>query len=160
MDLTAPKVWLQSQDPYYPSDFGAQLVHTKPQINFNIVDGAPSPLTLDNLASLNAFGGKDTIYLTSVDDVTQNPTWLNGVKPDGNGKTNGATTCAVIINDRGSGNVDAYYMYFYANNQGNTVLGQEVGNHVGDWEHNMIRFQDGVPQAVWYFRTSLHGELC
>ncbi|KAL8959179.1 MAG: hypothetical protein Q9193_003908 [Seirophora villosa] len=149
----APKVWLQSQDPYYPSDIGAQLVHTKPQINFNVVNGAPNPLTLDNLASLNALGG-DIIYLTSVDDVTKNPAWLNGVKPDGNGKTNGATSCAVIVNDRGSGNVDAFYMYFYANNQGNTVLGQEIGDHVGDWEHNMIRFKNGVPKAIWYSQHS------
>ncbi|KAI4112598.1 MAG: hypothetical protein LQ345_006277 [Seirophora villosa] len=153
---TAPKVWLQSQDPYYPSDIGAQLVHTKPQINFNVVNGAPNPLTLDNLASLNALGG-DTIYLTSVDDVTKNPAWLNGVKPDGNGKTNGATSCAVIVNDRGSGNVDAFYMYFYANNLGNTVLGQEIGDHVGDWEHNMIRFKNGVPKAIWTHDHTIPG---
>ncbi|KAL1997578.1 hypothetical protein VTN02DRAFT_1433 [Thermoascus thermophilus] len=35
-------------------------------------------------------------------------------------------------------------------NQGNTVLGLELGDHVGDWEHNLIRFADGVPQAIWY----------
>ncbi|KAL8922805.1 MAG: hypothetical protein Q9208_004930 [Pyrenodesmia sp. 3 TL-2023] len=144
----APKVWLHSQDPNFPSDIGAQLAHTKPQINFNVVADAPDPLTLDNLASLNVLGGRD-VHLTSVDDITKNPTWLEGVKPDANGKTNGATSCAVIVNDRGAGNVDAYYMYFYALGIGNTVLGQEVGNHVGDWEHNMIRFKDGIPQAVW-----------
>ncbi|KAL8787894.1 MAG: hypothetical protein Q9213_001921 [Squamulea squamosa] len=145
----APKIWLQSQDPYFPSDIGAQVAHTKPEVNYNVVNGAPNPLTLDNLASLNDLGGS-SVYLTSVDDITKNPSWLKGVKPDGNGKTNGATTCAVIVNDHGSGNVDAYYMYFYAYNQGNTVLGQEIGDHVGDWEHNMIRFRDGVPQAIWY----------
>ncbi|KAL8901354.1 MAG: hypothetical protein Q9207_005233 [Kuettlingeria erythrocarpa] len=146
--MLAPKVWLQSQDPHFPSDIGAQLAHTKPQINFVEVAGAPNPLTLDNLASLNALGGQ-SVYLTSVDDITKNPAWLNGVKPDASGKTDGATSCAVIVNDHGAGNVDAYYMYFYAFDVGNTVLGQEVGNHVGDWEHNMIRFKDGIPQAVW-----------
>ncbi|KAL8719964.1 MAG: hypothetical protein Q9225_003112 [Loekoesia sp. 1 TL-2023] len=152
----APKVWLQSQDPYAPSDFGAQLVHTKPEVNFNVVTGASNPLTLDNLDSLNALGGQN-VYLTSIDDITKNPSWLNGVKPDGSGKTNGATSCAVVVNDHGSGNVDAFYFYFYAFNQGNTVLGQEIGDHVGDWEHNMIRFKNGVPQAIWYSQHS-YGE--
>ncbi|KAI4256468.1 MAG: hypothetical protein LQ352_002074 [Teloschistes flavicans] len=144
----APKVWLQSQDPYFPSDIGAQLAHTKPEVNFNVVNGAPNPLTLDNLASLNGLGGSN-VYLTSVDDVTKSPAWLQGVRPDSNGKTNGARSCAVIVNDHGSGNVDAYYMYFYTFNQGNTVFGQEIGDHVGDWEHNMIRFKNGIPQAIW-----------
>ncbi|KAI4181088.1 MAG: hypothetical protein L6R41_006826 [Letrouitia leprolyta] len=149
----APKVWLQSQDPYFPSDIGAQLAHTTPEINFNVVNGAPSPLTLNNLASLNAIGGQ-SIYLTSVDDITTSPLWLNGVMPDGNGKTNGATSCTVVVNDHGNGNVDAFYFYFFAFNQGNTVFGQEIGDHVGDWEHNMIRFEDGVPQAIWYSQHS------
>ena len=41
-------------------------------------------------------------------------------------------------------------MYFYNFNKGNTVLGTPAGNHVGDWEHNAILFQDGQPQSVWY----------
>lgn len=124
-------------------------MHTKPEVNFAVVQGAPSPLTLDNLATLNGLGGA-TVYLTSVDDITKNPAWLQGVKPDGAGKTNGAVSTAIIVNDHGSGNVDAFYMYFYAYNQGPPILGQEIGDHVGDWEHNMIRFKDGTPQAVWY----------
>lgn len=149
MCRSAPVVWLHSQDPYLPSDIGSQLVHTKPEINYTPVNGAASPLTLDNLDSLNSEGGS-SIYLTSLDDITQNPSWPKGVAPDGNGKTNGAVSSAIIVNDHGSGLVDAFYFYFYAYNEGNTVLGQEFGDHVGDWEHNMIRFSNGVPQAVWY----------
>jgi hypothetical protein len=46
--------------------------------------------------------------------------------------------------------VDAFYMYFYAFNLGNMVLGQILGNHVGDWEHTMVRFQDEKPVSVWF----------
>lgn len=56
----------------------------------------------------------------------------------------------VIVNDHGAGVVDAFYMYFYAFNLGNTVFGQTLGNHVGDWEHTMIRFRDGTPTAMWF----------
>ena len=113
-----------------PSDIGAQLKHTTPENNFVKVPNVPSPLTLSNLNQLNALNGSN-IYLTSNDDVTTNPTWLNGVKPDGTGKTDGAVSCAVIVNDRGSGRVDAFYMYFYAYNWGGVVLGSLVDDHVG-----------------------------
>jgi hypothetical protein len=38
-------------------------------------------------------------------------------------------------------------------NQGDWVFNlpsPEFGDHVDGWEHNMIRFQSGEPQAVWY----------
>ena len=149
-------VWIESKDTHFPSDIGAQLVHTKPKLNFTDITDAPSPLTLENLASLNALGDKN-VYLTSVDDVTTNPAWLNGVKPDGSGKTEGAVSCAVIVTDRGDGRVDVFYMYFTAYNEGPPVLGQSVGNHVGDWEHILVRFENEVPQAVWY--SQVRGEL-
>ena len=137
----------------------AQIANTSPMVNFSAIDVTQSPLTLDNLDVLNLYGkdGRD-VYLTSILDVTTDPKWLNGVVPDASGKTRGATSCAVIVNDHGSGLVDVFYMYFYAYNVGNTVLFHELGDHVGDWEHNMIRFQDGVPQQVWYSQHS-HGEV-
>ena len=138
---------------YFPSDLGAQLVHTQPEDNFAVVTNAPNPPTLNNLDALNGLGGTN-VYLTSIDDVTTSPAWLNGVKPSASGATVGANSCAIIVNDHGSGSVDVFYMYFYAYNQGNTVFGLEIGDHVGDWEHNMIRFQDGLPTQVWF---SQHG---
>jgi hypothetical protein len=31
----------------------------------------------------------------------------------------------------------------------NSILDTTFGNHVGDWEHSMIRFVDGVPEYVY-----------
>ena len=164
--IIAPVVYLQSTDPYFPTDLTVFLEHTTPRVNFTEVPGPSKPLTLDNVNQ-----DADTVFLTSNDDVTQNPNWIKGTKPDATGKTNGATTAAIIVNDKGNGNVDAFYMYFYAYNWGGEVLGFDAlnfgkschlrsleilltynsqGNHVGDWEHNMVRFLNGVPQAVWY----------
>ncbi|KAH5784274.1 hypothetical protein HBI37_196220 [Parastagonospora nodorum] len=144
----APVVYLHSEDPYMPTDLQVFLNNTTPRVAFAEVPGPSKPLTLENVNQLG-----DTVYLTSNDDVTKDPTWIKGTRPDANGKTNGAVTAAVIVTDKGNGNVDAFYMYFYAYNYGGEVLGWDAlnfGNHVGDWEHVMIRFASGVPQAVWY----------
>ena len=110
-------------------------------------------MTLDNLSQLNSLGGS-VVYLTSKDNVQTNPTWLKGVTPDASGKTNGAVSSAIVVNDHGSGNVDAFYFYFYAFDFGGSYLGFTIGDHVGDWEHNMIRFKNGVPQQIWYSQHS------
>lgn len=146
----APIVRLYSSETYLPSDIGAQLTNTNPTLNFTAISNAASPLTLDNLNSLNSVGGGEDVYLTSKDNVEKIPVWLLGVKPDSTGKTDGAVSCAIIVNDHGNGLVDAFYMYFYAFNYGGTYFGHTIGDHVGDWEHNMVRFQNGKPQAVWY----------
>ncbi|ORY08751.1 hypothetical protein BCR34DRAFT_603391 [Clohesyomyces aquaticus] len=144
----APLVYLFSGEQFFPSDIQAQLTNTIPEVNFSAVPNVANPLDLNNLNTLS-----QDVYLTSKDDVTKTPTWIKGVKPDGSGKTNNAVTAAVIVNDKGNGNVDAFYMYFYAYNWGGIVAGintLQFGNHVGDWEHNMIRFSNGVPQYIWY----------
>jgi hypothetical protein len=131
------------------------LAHTIPEVGGVVDSSAPSPLTLDNLNRLNGAGnGGGNVYLTSKEGIEALPAWLNGVRPDAaTHRTEGATSCAIITVDKGNGGLDAFYFYFYAYNQGNWVLGLpslEFGDHVGDWEHNMVRFQNGVPQAVWF----------
>ncbi len=144
-------VWLDTAEAYFPSDMHDHLANTSPNINYTTITDGPSPLTLHNLNALNSYGDHGiNVFLTSNVDVTTAPQWLDGVVPDSQRKTNNAVSCAVIMNDHGSGSVDVFYMYFYAYNLGNTVFFRELGDHIGDWEHNMIRFLDGEPQAVWF----------
>jgi hypothetical protein len=64
-------------------------------------------------------------------------------------ETVGARSYAIIVNDHGNGIVGVFYMYFYAFNPGETVFNQVLGDHVGDWEHSMVRFENGLPVSVW-----------
>ena len=109
----APIAYLYSGESYFPADIGSQLMQTQPEVNYTLIETAPNPLTLDNLNSLNSYGDDGTyVYLTSKDDVTTNPLWLRGVPPNAQGQTTGARSCAVIVNDHGSGHVDVFYFYF------------------------------------------------
>lgn len=119
----APLVYLHSADPYFPTDIQTFLNNTTPRVQFNEVPGPSKPLTTSNLNQM----GSD-VWLTSNDDVTTDPTWIKGTKPNRDGKTENAITSAVIINDKGNGNVDAFYMYFYAWNYGGEVLGWDKLN--------------------------------
>ncbi|KAI0389531.1 hypothetical protein F5Y17DRAFT_448556 [Xylariaceae sp. FL0594] len=69
-------------------------------------------------------------------------------KPDEEGYSKAPATLVLV--DKGSGVVDAFWFFFYAYNLGQTVLGTRYGNHVGDWEHAMIRFESGVPRAMFF----------
>ncbi|RYP37118.1 hypothetical protein DL767_003072 [Monosporascus sp. MG133] len=69
-------------------------------------------------------------------------------KPNDSGYSRAPAT--LILVDKGSGIVDAFWFFFYAYNLGQTVLGVRYGNHVGDWEHAMVRFDSGVPRAVFF----------
>lgn len=82
-----------------------------------------------------------------------------------------ATACAVILVDREDGvageDLDAFFFYFYSYDQGPNITqvmepldqlvkgpkadtGMHFGNHVGDWEHNMVRFTGGEPVGIYY----------
>jgi hypothetical protein len=55
----------------------------------------------------------------------------------------------LVLIDKGNDIVDAFWFYFYSYNLGNTVLNVRFGNHVGDWEHCMVRFYKGRPKALF-----------
>ena len=167
----APLVYLDVNEEYYPSDIGAQLVHTYPALNFSAITNAPSSLTLSNLTALNSIAGctkfaKCDVYLTSKDKITEKPNeqWLRGVLPNPNtGETEGATSAAVIVTDHKDGTIDAFYMFFSAFNYGIPVgdpNGKIYDDHVGDWEHIMIRFSNGKPSIVYYSQHSVGLATC
>ncbi|GJC78995.1 putative vacuolar protein sorting-associated protein TDA6 [Colletotrichum liriopes] len=60
----------------------------------------------------------------------------------------------LILVDKGSGIVDAFWFFFYSYNLGQTVLNIRFGNHVGDWEHCMVRFENGKPRGVFFSEHS------
>ena len=68
-------------------------------------------------------------------------------KQDMGGRSN--APAVLIVVDKGNGVVDAFWFYFYSFNLGNKVFNIRFGNHVGDWEHSMVRFQNGKPKAVY-----------
>lgn len=145
----APMVFLYSEDLWKPSDISTQLNNTEPRVDFKAV--SQQPMTLDNIAFLNGLGG-EKVYLTSKVKPYANPIpgYLFGVLPNGEGKTEGAVSSTIIVNDHGDGTVDAFYFYFYAFDRG----ALSIGNHVGDWEHSMIRFVNKTPSALWYSQHS------
>ncbi|KAK4104410.1 hypothetical protein N658DRAFT_418119 [Parathielavia hyrcaniae] len=70
-----------------------------------------------------------------------------GSKPNVSGYSRAPAVLVLI--DKGAGIVDAFWFFFYSYNLGQTVLKIRFGNHVGDWEHCMVRFQHGEPRAMF-----------
>ncbi|KAI8938641.1 hypothetical protein NX059_004511 [Plenodomus lindquistii] len=60
----------------------------------------------------------------------------------------------LIVVPKGDGVVDAFWMFFYSYNLGNSVFNVRFGNHVGDWEHTTVRFHNGKPKAVFFSEHS------
>ncbi|KAM5354828.1 hypothetical protein ACJ41O_001474 [Fusarium nematophilum] len=164
----APLLWLHSDDPFKPSDLLAHIHHTTPKLkdkSLKDAEGLPS-LDLDNLDVLNKWG--DNVALTSNDDPLSLPDWIRGEAPDEDGRIRNSTACVVILVDKDEPEVvDAFYFYFYSYNEGPNITqvlepantwvkakevasGMHFGNHVGDWENNMIRFRDGKPVGIFY----------
>lgn len=56
----------------------------------------------------------------------------------------------LLMMDKGNGIVDAFWFYFYSFNLGNEVFNVRFGNHVGDWEHCLVRFHHGKPRALFF----------
>ncbi|KAF2088646.1 hypothetical protein K490DRAFT_39142 [Saccharata proteae CBS 121410] len=77
--------------------------------------------------------------------------WTRGKQTVG-GRSDAPAVLVVV--DKGHGVVDAFWFYFYSYNLGNVVLNVRFGNHVGDWEHSVVRFHNGKPKAVFFSEHS------
>ncbi|EXJ95382.1 hypothetical protein A1O1_00503 [Capronia coronata CBS 617.96] len=155
--IAAPVAYLHSQEFYFPSDIGSHLAHSHAEDNSGATLTPTSPLTLSNLDELNVFANSGVeVYLTSNEGIQALPSWFQGSRPSTDGTLPPSTT-AIITVSKANDTIDAFYFYFYAYNQGNWVLGLpalEFGDHVGDWEHTMVRFVRGVPQSVYFSQHS------
>ncbi|GAA99938.1 hypothetical protein E5Q_06641 [Mixia osmundae IAM 14324] len=156
----APLMYLASTEEYFPSHLQTHLDNTTPgewddsTNSSSAVSGAPSSLTLANLDQSEL--STAFVYLNARPSELTVPTsaWLNSTygKPNSAGMS-AAETIIILVDaseEHVAGTIDAYYFYFYSYNLGPYVFGERFGNHVGDWENSMIRFVNGVPQAVFY----------
>lgn len=139
----APYVYLQSIESFLPTPIDSHLAHVTPRLNYTRIYNLTPNLT--NIDSLNELG--QYVYLTSKDDPSVPPHWLQGNPPH---KGLSDAPVFIIWTRKPGGVVDAFYFYFYSFNLGNTVATVRFGNHVGDWEHTAVRFRDGVPESMFF----------
>lgn len=150
----APVVHLFSGEKFWPSDIEHHLRHVDPYVNYTDVSAENPAPDSSNLADLNKYGRR--IFLQSQDNVENRPTWLTseyGIPKgpsDRNATGHSDAPAYLVVVNKGKGIVDAFWFFFYSYNLGNKVLNVRFGNHVGDWEHTMVRFHKGKPQAVFY----------
>ena len=173
----APYVHLYSGEQYWPCDIAEHLLHTTPYLNYTPARAQYDHEKLSTLDDLNKWG--HYVYLTSNDDVVEQPEWLTGKSnipesrpqcktgmketyddddeednspagPCGHKKLGYSDAPAIlIVVEKGDGVVDAFWFFFYSFNKGNTVFNVRFGNHVGDWEHTTMRFVNGEPTAIF-----------
>ena len=168
----APLVHLYSEEQFWPCDIKEHLFHVTPELNYTPIQGLPQ-LNLTNLDQLNQFEEGRHVFLTSNDNVEDRPDWLSGQINIPDDYTDDAQSdssksqpttdktskqrhgghsdapAVLLTVDKGDGIVDAFWFFFYSYNLGNLVFNIRFGNHIGDWEHTMIRFEHGKPKIVF-----------
>lgn len=159
-----PLVHLYSEEKYWPADIKEFVSHFHIEDSNGVEVNTSHPLSLHDLrpsynVSLTngslANVSSDKLYMTSNENFEDNTEWLLGFQPEyGTGKIKRAPAVLFIV-DKGNGWVDAYWFYFYPFNGGPFIMGYGPwGNHVGDWEHSLVRFYIGQPKFLW---MSAHG---
>ncbi|KAI1331634.1 hypothetical protein F5Y16DRAFT_394921 [Xylariaceae sp. FL0255] len=145
----APLSYLYSGENYWPSDVATHLKNVQPEVNY-VPIGSAGSVTLANVNSYNS-----STYLTAVGSTTDNPAWILSAygKPNNSTGASGAPGTIIAV-EKNSTWTDVFYFHFYSYNYGGKTLDINFDDHVGDWEHIMIRFFSGVPYAIYH---SEHG---
>ncbi|KAJ8131354.1 hypothetical protein O1611_g2272 [Lasiodiplodia mahajangana] len=139
------------------------ILHIQPYLDLEPVKEAQDyRLTLDNIDQLNYFGDKGkNVFLTSRDDPSTYPSWLKGNRPSIAGRSDAVVPVVFVertIKDDQGRNievVDMFSFYFYHFNAGPRLPknpSKFFGDHIGDLEHSIVRFQGGKPDTVFLSR--------
>lgn len=151
----APVVHLYSEEKYLPYDVNEYVpkFYLKYGNGSNVTTEQDLPLNLSHLAAFAPRGDdNEPVFMTSLDDFSTDPDWITGQENKINyetGEIKNASATLIVV-DKGNGWVDSYWFYFYAFNLGPFVMGKgPYGNHVGDWEHSLVRFYKGKPVILW-----------
>lgn len=163
---TAPFVHLYSEELFYPGSVTEFVPHfylstattnwTQPICISNLTLSAQ--LLREEVGDPNA-----ELFLTSIDQWQKNglhsefEPWLTGYdvyRPNiWSGKIEEAFATLILVEKEEF--IDAFWFYFYPYNFGPFVMGRgPFGDHLGDWEHSVIRYRNSTPQIVW---MSAHG---
>ncbi|CAD6582351.1 MAG: Vacuolar protein sorting-associated protein 62 [Cyphobasidiales sp. Tagirdzhanova-0007] len=143
----APFLYLSRTEQWWPTDVTTFFLNTSPQINFVPYPEVPS------FANLSAIPYQ--AYLTADDDVQDNPAWLYNIAGQPNATAYSAAPVTIIQVPKANNTVDAFFFFFYAFNEGKEILDvSSFGNHLGDWEHVMVRFHNGSPTYIFLSQHS------
>lgn len=131
----SPLVYLHNEEIFFPSD----VEHFLDNVN----------IESDHMSTI------ETLECESCSNLT----FFSGFNPAENLQR---TPVYAIVVNKDPNIVDVFYFYFYPFNLGKRVcVGIKVnniclgyysyfGNHVGDWEHVSVRFENGRPQKIYY----------
>ncbi|KAI1743064.1 hypothetical protein F4680DRAFT_410919 [Xylaria scruposa] len=164
-----PVLYFHPDEEFFPSNMADFLLHVEPYLDLKPLNEERNRrLTLDNVNKLNDFGDKGrNVFLTSRDDPSTYPSWLRGNKPSTTGRSDAVVPVIFVqrtIKDQGQDIevVDMFSFYFYHFNAGPRLPKSPslfFGDHIGDLEHSIVRFQDGKPKTVFLSRhasASIH----
>ncbi|KAI0099741.1 hypothetical protein GGR51DRAFT_534958 [Nemania sp. FL0031] len=165
-----PVIYLHDDEEFFPSNMADFLLYVEPYLGLEPLKHAHDrQLTLDNVNQLNNFGDRGTnVFLTSRDDPSTYPSWMQGNKPSTAGRSDAVVPVVFVkrtIEDKQGQDiqvVDMFSFYFYHFNAGPRLpkkSSQFFGDHIGDLEHSIVRFRDGKPETIFLSRhasASIH----